>query len=92
MDHFYAKKYLFLLSLHRKKAIMIKIPYIGYRARLAELSEELNGACASCTLWLLILLPLLPGERALEELTGGANWFCFGLGASDALFPRAPST
>lgn len=71
---------------------MIKIPYIGYRARLAELSEELNGACASCTLWLLILLPLLPGEWALEELTGGASWFCFGLGASDALFPRAPST
>lgn len=62
-----------------------------YRARLAAFNEALSGAWASCTLWLLILLPLLPGDRARDELTGGANWPCLGLGASDALFPRAPS-
>lgn len=64
----------------------------NYRARLAELSEPPSGAWASCTLWLLILLPLLPGDSdRVDELNGGANWFCLGLGASEALLPRAPS-
>ena len=62
-----------------------------YRARLAALNEALSGAWASCTLWLLTLLPLLPGDKAREELTGGANCPCLGLGASEALLPRAPS-
>lgn len=63
---------------------------VNYRARLDEWNDP-SGACASCTLWLLILLPLLPGDSDLVELDGGASWFCLGLGARDALFPRAPS-
>lgn len=75
------------------KGPSLKLKFIStcYRARLAPLNEALSGAWASCTLWLLILLPLLPGDRARDELTGGANWPCLGLGASEALFPRAPS-
>lgn len=65
----------------------------SYRARLEGLKEPPGtGDWASCTLWLLILLPLLPGDSdRFVELDGGASWFCLGLGASDALFPRAPS-
>ena len=75
------------------KGPSLKLKFIStcYRARLAPLNEALSGAWASCTLWLLILLPLLPGDRSRDELTGGANWPCLGLGASEALFPRAPS-
>lgn len=72
-------------------SLKLKLISTCYRARLAPLNEALSGAWASCTLWLLILLPLLPGDRARDELTGGANWPCLGLGASEALFPRAPS-
>ena len=65
----------------------------SYRALLAGLKEPPgSGDWASCTLWLLILLPLLPGDSdRFDELGGGASWVCLGLGASDTLFPRAPS-
>lgn len=45
---------------------------VNYRARLDEWNDP-SGACASCTLWLLILLPLLPGDSDLVELDGGAS-------------------
>lgn len=57
--------------------------FICYWVCFVLLNEVLSGVWVSCMFWFFILLFFFLGDRVWEELIGGVNWFCLGLGVSE---------